>query len=458
MPFIVQLRSLEDHSVLPGLEIGDIGPKYGYEFNDNGFARFEHVRIPRTDMLMRFTKLSRDGVLTRAKNDKITYVSMVNVRVSMIREMWHKLGRAVTVATRFSAVRRQFKNPADPMTEMQVLDYQMQQRQLFPLLASAYAFHSTGEAIRKMYDQFKKEVAENDMSMMAEVHATTCCLKSVMTTIVCDGIEKCRKLCGGHGYSRFSGLIDLFSNYVPSQTYEGENTILMLQTARFLLKMASAVSSGRNVQGATVNYLNKFLLVHNIPSGPTVEQEGGCANLEFLVQAFQARAIFLIKNMALEFTSQLRQHKGDQEKAALEVQVAMVRASRAHACVILLSNFVSALNGVPKPLAPVLSKLCSLFGLSMLVDDSGDFVEHGFESMSEARETLLSLLRDIRKDAVPLVDAFGFSDHFLNSALGRFDGNAYQALYEWAKKEPLNQEDLPPGYERFLKPMLQGKL
>ena len=25
MPFIVQLRSLEDHSVLPGLEIGDIG-------------------------------------------------------------------------------------------------------------------------------------------------------------------------------------------------------------------------------------------------------------------------------------------------------------------------------------------------------------------------------------------------------------------------------------------------
>ena len=188
--------------------------------------------------------------------------------------------------------------------------------------------------------------------------------------------------------------------------------------------------------------------------------------------------------MALEFTSQLRQHKGDQEKAALEVQVAMVRASRAHACVILLSNFVSALNGVPKPLAPVLSKLCSLFGLSMvkavlfaealflnpfvcmlllqqnhfslcvrgtcllvgihtqLVDDSGDFVEHGFESMSEARETLLSLLRDIRKDAVPLVDAFGFSDHFLNSALGRFDGNAYQALYEWAKKEPLNQEDV----------------
>lgn len=55
--FIVQLRSLEDHSPLPGVTLGDIGGKFGsgaYNSMDNGVLRFDHVRIPRDQMLMRF--------------------------------------------------------------------------------------------------------------------------------------------------------------------------------------------------------------------------------------------------------------------------------------------------------------------------------------------------------------------------------------------------------------------
>ena len=54
--FIVQLRSLEDHSPLPGITVGDIGMKFGngaYNTMDNGVLRFDHVRIPRDQMLMR---------------------------------------------------------------------------------------------------------------------------------------------------------------------------------------------------------------------------------------------------------------------------------------------------------------------------------------------------------------------------------------------------------------------
>jgi acyl-CoA oxidase len=55
--FIVQLRSLVDHSPLPGVTLGDIGGKFGsgaYNSMDNGVLRFDHVRIPRDQMLMRF--------------------------------------------------------------------------------------------------------------------------------------------------------------------------------------------------------------------------------------------------------------------------------------------------------------------------------------------------------------------------------------------------------------------
>lgn len=55
--FIVQLRSFEDHRPLPGITVGDIGMKFGngaYNTMDNGVLRFDHVRIPRNQMLMRY--------------------------------------------------------------------------------------------------------------------------------------------------------------------------------------------------------------------------------------------------------------------------------------------------------------------------------------------------------------------------------------------------------------------
>ena len=43
--FITQSRDLETHKPLPGVTIGDIGPKFGYNGVDNGFLRFEYVKL-----------------------------------------------------------------------------------------------------------------------------------------------------------------------------------------------------------------------------------------------------------------------------------------------------------------------------------------------------------------------------------------------------------------------------
>ena len=72
--FVVQLRSLEDHKTLPGrilneklnlsedffnkkfrkgLELGDIGTKFGFDTTDNGYLRFNKFRIPLNNMLMK---------------------------------------------------------------------------------------------------------------------------------------------------------------------------------------------------------------------------------------------------------------------------------------------------------------------------------------------------------------------------------------------------------------------
>jgi len=65
-----------------------------------------------------------------------------------------------------------------------------------------------------------------------QVHATSSGLKALSTDIVSAGIETCRLSCGGHGYSLSSGIPKIYTNVTAACTYEGENTVLYLQTAR----------------------------------------------------------------------------------------------------------------------------------------------------------------------------------------------------------------------------------
>ncbi len=62
------------------------------------------------------------------------------------------------------------------------------------------------------------------------------------------------------------------------------------------------------------------------------------------------------------------------------------------------------------------------------------------EQIGLARDQLYSLLSIVRKEAVPLVDAFDFPDEILNSALGRYDGDVYTHLYQWAQRAPRNKK------------------
>lgn len=43
--------------MLIGITVGDIGPKFGFTAIDNGFVQFSKVRIPRDNMLMKFSKV-----------------------------------------------------------------------------------------------------------------------------------------------------------------------------------------------------------------------------------------------------------------------------------------------------------------------------------------------------------------------------------------------------------------
>ena len=110
VPFIVQIRDMDTHKHMPGVESGDMGPKLGYHGKDNGWMTLDNVRIPRENMPCRFAKVDRDGSFSIEGDLRILFSTMLKTRFALISIGNKILIPVLTIACRYSAVRRQFKN------------------------------------------------------------------------------------------------------------------------------------------------------------------------------------------------------------------------------------------------------------------------------------------------------------------------------------------------------------
>lgn len=456
--FIVQLRSLEDHLPLQGITVGDIGMKFGngaYNTMDNGVLRFDHVRIPRNQMLMRVSQVTREGKCLQSDVPRqLVYGTMVYVRQTIVADASCALSRAVCIATRYSAVRRQFgSHNGGP--ETQVIDYKTQQSRLFPLLASAYAFRFVGEWLKWLYTDVTQRLQANDFSTLPEAHACTAGLKSLTTTATADAIEECRKLCGGHGYLCTSGLPELFAVYVPACTYEGDNVVLLLQVARFLMKTVSQIGSGKQPVG-TIAYMGR--VEHLMQCRCAVQRAEDWLKPSVIMEAFEARAARISVSRAQNLSK-----FSNMEEGFAELSADLAEAAVAHCQLIVVSKFIEKLKqDIPgKGVKQQLQVLCNIYALFLLHKYQGDFLATGYLTTKQAalaNDQLRSLYSQLRPNAIALVDAFNYTDHYLGSILGCYDGNVYPKLYDAAWKDPLNDTVVPDGYHEYIRPLLKQQI
>ena len=61
---------------MPGVEIGEIGPKMGPNEANIGYARFQHVRVPRFNFLGGKSEITREGefIAPPPKLSKFKYI------------------------------------------------------------------------------------------------------------------------------------------------------------------------------------------------------------------------------------------------------------------------------------------------------------------------------------------------------------------------------------------------
>ncbi|KAJ9577671.1 hypothetical protein L9F63_005751 [Diploptera punctata] len=445
--FIVQIRDEETHEPMPGIKVGEIGTKVGMHAINNGYLGFENVRIPRNRMLMKNAQLP-DGSYVKAPSDKLTYGAMMFVRVIMLQGAAAQLAQASTIAIRYSVVRRQSEmKPGEP--EPQILDYRTQQYKLFPNLATSLAIKQSASFVWKMYtDNFVIKFDSSGNSIFYER------AKAVCTSTAAQGVETCRLSCGGHGYMTCSNFSCIYGVATASCTYEGENTVLLLQTARYLMKAWQQAVSGVNLT-PTVAYLKEALSERK--SSQQWEN-----SIPHIVKAFQRVSAGKVR-MGLKSLQKRINGGFAPEVAWNSTSIELAECAEAHARTFLVETFIKRIAEINCSVAlkTVLVQLSELFAIYTLLRNKGDFLAFSNmtpQDISGLQVWMENLLEALRPNAVGIVDGFDFHDRVLSSALGAYDGRVYERLFEEASKSPLNKETVNQSFHKYLKPFLKSSL
>ncbi|KAF9262889.1 peroxisomal oxidase [Marasmius fiardii PR-910] len=471
--FFVQLRSLDDHRLLPGIITGDIGPKAmgGYSANDNGFARFDHVRIPKSHMLSKFAQVTDQGTYVKPPHAKVSYGGMLYIRSGMVTAAGWNVAKAITIAIRYATVRRQGSKGPDGL-EIPVIQYPSVHVRLFPILARAYVFIELGRAMTKSFTEMSERLATGDTSLLAELHATTSGLKVLCSSASVQDMETTRRSMGGHGYSAFAGIGKQYANHLPSVTFEGENHVLDQQVVRAALKAFTTLFENLKSQRQNVTelasslppssaYLRRLLpRPDNHSSEPPILSETSWSDPSVLITLLEWRASLLVHELAQTNQSPDATIYQRVSKASTEAFV----AGRVGEMLTLLSK--SKMSSKDQE---VVRSLYLLYLLTTMEASLTDFLSFGLlrfphrDSQTTARSrdptrglrlTIARLCEDLLPEAIGLTDAFGFTDWELNSALGVYDGQVYKALWERVQEEPLNRTEVPEGYDEFIRPLL----
>jgi hypothetical protein len=149
----------------------------------------------------------------------------------------------------------------------------------------------------------------------------------------------------------------------------------------------------------------------------------------------------------------------------------VIDAARAHTEYQILENIHETLRTIPpeyQELKPVLTRLMSLYALSTIMNPHSPaaitWAEDGhlsYSQLNDIREVVHDLLGELYFEAIGLTDAWDFTDASLCSAIGCYDGNAYERMMSWVRQLPINVKArengqvYKKGWEETLKPFLR---
>ncbi|MFJ4166216.1 acyl-CoA dehydrogenase [Microbacterium sp. NPDC089698] len=463
--FYVPLRG-EDGVDLPGIGREDDGLKGGLNGIDNGRLSFDHVRIPRTNLLNRYGDVAPDGTYSSAIDSPgrrfFTMLgTLVQGRVSLDGASSWASALGLYIAITYATQRRQF-NGADG-SETTLLDYGKHQRRLLPRLATTYAQLFAHDEFLQKFDGVFSGRTDTPQDR-EDLETLAAALKPLSTWHALDTLQECREACGGAGFmfeNRFVGLRADLDIYV---TFEGDNNILLQLVGKRLLtdyakqfkgkdaaalaKYAVGQTAGRVFHGAG---LRQF--------GQAVADLGSTArSVENGLRAEQQHELLTdrVQQMVADIAGRLRAAGKDKvlgEKLFNENQAELIEAARAHGELLQWEAFTDALGRVQdEDSKAVLTWLRDLFGLQLVEKHLAWYLINGRLSAQRAASVsryIDRLCARLRPHALDLVNAFGYEPEHVRAPLAsgaeqvrQDEARAYYADLKASGDAPVDEKAL----------------
>jgi acyl-CoA oxidase len=436
---LVPIRD-DDGRPAAGVTIEDCGPKLGLNGVDNGRLAFDHVRVPRTNLLNRYGDIDADGdYRSPIDNPDRRFFTMLGTlvrgRISVAGGAGAATRTALAIAVRYAEQRRQFTAPGSG-EEVRLLDYRTHQRRLLPALATSYALaYAQNDLVSLMHDVQTGAHADSDVRdelRQRELEALAAGVKVLATWHATATIQECREACGGAGYLAENRLPALKADTDVFTTFEGDNTVLLQLVAKGLLTSYRDAFGALDTWG-TVRFVARHVaatvaertsaraLARRLTSARTSRREAG----DLLDRSEQLRLLADREEHVLGGLARRLRAAGkpgaDLFGVFNDAQDHVLVAARAHVERVVLESFVRAIKECTDPLArELLEQVCTLHVLSGIERDRAWYVEHGRLTPAHSRSVprlVNQACERVRPHALDLVDGFGIPDAWLGAAL-----------------------------------------
>ncbi|MET8122533.1 acyl-CoA dehydrogenase [Micromonospora sp. NPDC005291] len=433
---------------LPGVTIGDAGPKAGLLGVDNGRLSFDHVTVPQDMLLDRYGQVAEDGTYSSPiENDARRFFTMLGTlvrgRVSVGGAASAATKSALTIAVRYGDIRRQFDTP-DAAREVLLNDYLAHQRKLLPALATTYALHFAQAELVTTLAEVQGGGGPVDEHRQRELESRAAGLKAAQTWHATRTIQMCREACGGAGYLAENRLPSLKADTDVFTTFEGDNTVLLQLVAKGLLtgyrdEFGSLDGWGRasfvaeHVREMVLERTAARSLIERlIGAVPGRDEEVAVTDRGWQLKVFEDRERHLLDGAVRRLRNGAATKKDRPFDIFNDVQDHVLAVATAHIDRVTLEAFVAGIEDTADPaVRALLSRVCDLYALSVIEANKGWFLEHG--RLTPARSKAVTgvvngLLKELRTHMRTLVDGFGIPEKWLHAAILREESGRQETM------------------------------
>ncbi|MCW3492815.1 acyl-CoA dehydrogenase [Microbacterium sp. SSM24] len=465
--FFVPLRD-EAGDFLPGIGGEDDGVKGGLNGIDNGRLHFDHVRIPRTNLLNRYGDVAADGTYSSdipspGRRFFTMLGALVQGRVSLDGAATTGTALALHIALTYAGQRRQFDSGAGT-AEVVLLDYGKHQRRLLPLLAQNYAQFFAHDELLKKFDGVFSGRADTPEER-EDLETLAAALKPLSTWNALDTIQEAREACGGSGFLAENRMVGLHQDLDVYVTFEGDNNVLLQLVGKRLLadyakqfKGADAARLARFAVGQTAGKLFHGAGLRQL--GQSVADLGSTArSVELGLREDQQHDLLAgrVQQMVSDVAGALRPASKLSPAEAAAVfnshQAELIEAARAHAELLQWEAFTDGIHRIEDDgTRRVLMWLRDLFGLHLIEKHLAWYLINGRLSAQRAASVsryIDRLTARLRPHAQDLVDAYGFAPEHVRAPIAsgaerarQDEAREYYAALAASGEAPVSEKSL----------------